>query len=173
MFCASKGYCDLAAVGAISRFTSGQVYYYPGFESSVDGERLRHDVAHDLQRRTVWESVMRVRCSAGMTIENFYGSFFIRGQDLLTMPTANSDTAFTIDLHHANNLAPGSTIVLQAALLYTSSEGERRINVHTLCAPVTTSQRDIFASADSDQTANMMSKKALDMLLREGIPRAR
>jgi len=173
VFCASKGYCDLAAVGAISRFTSGQVFYYPQFDASVDGERLRHDVSHDLTRRTVWESVMRVRCSTGMHVENFYGSFFIRGQDLLTMPTANADTAFTIDLHHTNPLAPGSTIVLQAALLYTSSDGERRINVHTLCVPVATSQRDIFATTDSDQTASMMSKKALDVLLREGVPRAR
>jgi len=38
---------------------------------------------------------------------------------------------------------------------------------------VASSLRDIFASADADQVAGMMSKIALDSMLREGVPRAR
>ena len=41
-------------------------------------------------------------------------------------------------------LLPGSVITIQAALLYTTSSGERRINVHTMCVPVTTILTELF-----------------------------
>ena len=36
----------------------------------------------------------------------------------------------------------------QAALLYTSSKGERRIRVHTLCLPTTASLQEVVQGAD-------------------------
>ncbi len=41
-------------------------------------------------------------------------------------------------------LLPGSVIGIQAALLYTTSSGERRINVHTMSLPVTTVLTELF-----------------------------
>ena len=41
------------------------MYYYPGFQSSNHGEKLRHELARDLTRETAWEAVMRIRCGKG------------------------------------------------------------------------------------------------------------
>ena len=41
------------------------MYYYPSFQSSIHGEKLRHELARDLTRETAWEAVMRIRCGKG------------------------------------------------------------------------------------------------------------
>lgn len=80
---------------------------------------------------------MRVRCTKGMRLANFYGNFFLRGPDLLALPTCNADSTFAVEITHSDALLTSSTISVQAGLLYTNSGGERRIRVHTVCIPVT------------------------------------
>lgn len=50
------------------------MYYYPGFQSSVHGDKLRHELARDLTRETAWEAVMRIRCGKGLIV---YDSIFV------------------------------------------------------------------------------------------------
>jgi protein transport protein SEC24 len=126
---AAGGYLDVATVAALSRYTAGQTYFYPGYTAAADGARLARDLAKDLCRTTGFEAVMRIRCSKGVAITNFYGNFFIRGADLLALPNVTPSTAFNVELAHEEELAPGSTITVQAALLYTATNGERRIAV--------------------------------------------
>lgn len=47
---------------------------------------------------------------------------------------------------------------IQNALLYTTSQGERRIRVATLCLPVTSSLSDLFKFADVDAVVALTSK---------------
>ncbi|KAH0972482.1 hypothetical protein GBA52_024638 [Prunus armeniaca] len=42
----------------IRLYTGGQVYYYPNFQSTIHGEKLRHELARDLTRETAWEAVI-------------------------------------------------------------------------------------------------------------------
>lgn len=172
----SGAYMDVATVGALSRYTAGQAYFYPQYSAAVDGPRFASDLSTNLTRVTGFESVMRIRCSKGLAITNFYGNFFIRGTDLLALPNVTPATAFNVELSHedgAGELAPGSTITIQAALLYTSTAGERRICVHTLCKPVTQLVADLFRSVDVDTLCNMIAKVALDQALRHGLHMAR
>ena len=173
MFLFAAGYTDVATLGALSRYTAGQVYAYPGFNAAVDGDRFARDLTRDLTRTTGFEAVMRIRCTKGVSITNFYGNFFIRGTDLLALPNASCDTAFNVELSHEEALVPGGVIAVQAALLYTTSGGERRIAVHTLAKPVSALLTDLFRGVRADDVANMMAKVALDHALRHGLPAAR
>jgi hypothetical protein len=49
-------------------------------------------------------------------------------------------------------------LCFQAALLYTSAKGERRIRVHTLCLPTSASVSDIINSADQQAVLGMLVK---------------
>jgi len=49
-------------------------------------------------------------------------------------------------------------VSIQNALLYTTSLGERRIRVATVCLPVTSSLSDLFKHADVDAVVTLMSK---------------
>jgi len=172
-FLVGNAYLDVATVGCISRYTAGHVYYYPQFTRAADAERLTADLLHDLTRDTGFEAVMRIRCTRGLRVTNFYGNFFIRGTDLLALPNVSEDTAFNVELAHEEVLTPGTILCIQAALLYTNSSGERRISVHTMAAPVTQVLADLFKKVDPNSVGNMMAKLALDSMLRVSVPAAR
>lgn len=104
-----------------------QVYYYPGFYIQRDGLKLSADLKRNLTRTTGWEAVMRIRCSRGLRISSFNGSFFIRSSDLLALPTVDPDKAFAVQIAHEEQVLDGNSAYIQSALLYTASCGERRI----------------------------------------------
>eukprot|EP00438_Fugacium_kawagutii_P008578 Skav214143 [mRNA] locus=scaffold1645:177217:194553:- [translate_table: standard] len=59
------------------------------------------------------------------------------------------------------NVTPDPVLYVQSALLYTNSEGERRIRVHTWAAMTTPNFNDIIGSIDVQASAVMMSHQAL------------
>ena len=113
------------------------------------------DIQHSLKRTVAWEAVMRIRAS-GVRVTNFYGNFFIRGNDLLALPNCDEDATFGVLFGHEQNMIATSTAVVQAALLYTSTEGERRIRVMTTL-PVTTQSGDIIDHVDQDAFCNLVA----------------
>lgn len=61
------------------------------------------------------------------------GHFFVRSQDLLSLPNVSPDNGYGFLLSLEEDLPEGQpTCYFQIALLYTSAMGERRIRVHTL-----------------------------------------
>ncbi|POM66910.1 Protein transporter Sec24 [Phytophthora palmivora] len=173
MFLFSSMYTDIASMGSLSKYSAGQVYYYPSFNAERDGEKFSKELAHCLARETAWEAVMRVRCTKGMRLANFYGNFFLRGPDLLALPTCNADSTFAVEITHSDALLTSSTISVQAGLLYTNSGGERRIRVHTVCIPVTKLFAELFRQVDQDALCNIMAKNALEVALKTGLDSGR
>ena len=55
--------------------------------------------------------------------------------------------------------------MIQAALLYTSSDGERRIRVHNLNLPVTQNMSDLYSLVDVPATMNSLLKSAVEQAL--------
>ncbi|ETV97794.1 hypothetical protein, variant [Aphanomyces invadans] len=172
-FLFSPQYTDYASLGAMSKYSAGQVFYYPGFTAAKDGDKFRAELAHTLTRETGWEAVMRVRCTKGMRLVNFYGNSFLRGPDLLALPNCHADAAFAIEIEHQDALLTASVISIQAALLYTTSCGERRIRVLTVAVPVTKLFAEVFRSVDVDAICNMIAKNALEVALKTGLEPAR
>ena len=173
MFLFPHQYMDTATLSELPKNTAGTMYCYPSFSSASDGARFSSDLTHALTRRTCFEAVMRVRCTRGMRLSNFYGNFCIRGTDLLALPNATSDTCFAFDLSHDEPMLNTSVLTIQSALLYTSSEGERRIRVHTHAVPVTSVLSDVVNSVDADTVCNLLAKQALDLSLKSGLDTSR
>ena len=68
-----------------------------------------------------------------------------------------------------DDLRDSREVTFQAALLYTSSKGERRIRVHTLCVPTSASVPDIINSADQQAVIGMLTKFGKNDLLEKEI----
>ena len=160
-------------MGSMAKYSAGQVFYYPAFHADLHGEKFRNELSHCLTRETGWEAVMRVRCTTGMRLSNFYGNSFMRGTDLLALPNVNEDSTFAIEMVHSDSILNASIVCVQAALLYTTSCGERRIRVHTMAAPVTKLYAEIFRSVDCDALCNLIAKNALETALKSGLDAAR
>jgi protein transport protein SEC24 len=172
-FLFSSQYTDLATLSVLSRYTAGQCYYYPGFNQARDGKKFQTDLMHDLTRSTAFESVMRVRATRGMRFSNFYGNYYVRGTDLLALPNCTSDSSFSLDMSYDEAQLQAQAVSIQSALLYTSSNGERRIRVHTMVLPVTSSVSEMVESLDIDCAMNLLSKQAVGIAAKAGMDIAR
>jgi protein transport protein SEC24 len=170
---AQQPYVDVATLGTLPQFTGGQLLYFPQFNAVRDGRKLRADLTHILTRTTGFEAVMRLRCSRGLKVQGYYGHFFLRSQDLLSLPSIDSDKAFAVHLTLSESTIPTSFCTVQSALLYTTSAGERRIRVLNVVLPTTTSILDLFNYADLDALVTLLTKLALERALSEKMSTAR
>ncbi|KAM8834458.1 protein transport protein Sec24A isoform 1-T1 [Synchiropus picturatus] len=176
LFLLSSQYCDLASLGCISRYSAGSVHYFPSYHhqhNPAQVERFQKDLKRYLTRKIGFEAVMRIRCTKGLSIHTFHGNFFVRSTDLLSLPNVNPDAGFAVQMSIEENLDDMQVVSFQAALLYTSSKGERRIRVHTLCLPVVNSLSDIFAGADVQAITGLLACMAVDRSVTASLSDAR
>ncbi|XP_028840204.1 protein transport protein Sec24A isoform X2 [Denticeps clupeoides] len=176
LFLLSSQYCDLASLGGISRYSAGSIYYYPSYHNQHNPsqtERFQKDLKRYLTRKIGFEAVMRIRCTKGLSIHTFHGNFFVRSTDLLSLPNVNPDAGFAVQMSIEENLVDMQVVSFQAALLYTSSKGERRIRVHTMCLPVVNSLSDIFAGADVQAITGLLASMAVDRSVTASLSDAR
>lgn len=166
-------YMDLASLGDIAKYTAGSLHSYVNFNEGIDAPRFEAQLNKALIQPTAFEAVMRIRCTKGMRITNFYGNFFIRGTDLLALPNCNSDSVFGFDLAHEEQSTTATHVTIQSALLYTSSDGERRIRVMTQALPVTALNSDLIGAVDTDAACALLAKQALDVSLKTNLENAR
>jgi protein transport protein SEC24 len=66
------------------------------------------------------------------------------------------DNAVVASLRHDERLQSGASVYLQAACLYTTPTGARRVRVHTLALPVAGSIGAIFRGADLEATVQAL-----------------
>ncbi len=173
MFLFPYQYMDLAALGELPKLTSGNMHSYVMFNYDKDGQRFEEQLNKTLTQTTAFEAVMRIRCTKGMRISNFYGNFYIRGTDLMALPNVNSDSVFGFDLMHDEQNVASTYVTVQAALLYTSSEGQRRIRVMTQAIPVTNIGSDLIKDLDVNTTCNLLCKQGVDVSVKTNIDNAR
>ncbi|KAF7996308.1 hypothetical protein HCN44_001940 [Aphidius gifuensis] len=164
LFLINSQYSDLATLSGMCKFSGGCIYHLPLFRYDKPQCNITLDrmLRRYITRKIGFEAVMRTRCSRGLSIHTFHGNFFVRSMDLLTLPNVNPDAGFGMQVSIEENLSDVSSVCFQAALLYTSSKGERRIRVHTLCLPVTSNLNDIIYSADQQCIVGLIAKMAVD-----------
>ncbi|CAB1113207.1 unnamed protein product [Ectocarpus sp. CCAP 1310/34] len=173
LFLFGSGYSDVATLVNLPKFTAGQLFYYAAFNAQSEGVKFSAELTRVLTRATAFEAVMRVRATRGLRITNFYGNYFIRGTDLLALPNCTPDSVFAVEFGYDEQLLTASVISVQAALLYTTSCGERRIRVHNLAVPVETVVQNVFDSVSIDVLCNILAKQALEVSLKSGLDSAR
>ncbi|XP_077999051.1 protein transport protein Sec24A-like [Glandiceps talaboti] len=176
LFLFANNYIDIASLSCVSKFSGGCVSYYPAFHTvrtPAEVERFENDFRRYITRKIGFEAVMRIRCTKGLSIHTFHGNFFVRSTDLLSLPNINPDAGFAMQMSIEDNLNDSPLACFQAALLYTSSKGERRIRVHTLCLPVTNQLSEVYAGADVQGIVSLLSRMAVDRTLTATIVDAR
>nr|XP_045736567.1 protein transport protein Sec24B isoform X4 [Mirounga angustirostris] len=176
LFLLSSQYSDLASLACMSKYSAGCIYYYPSFHythNPSQAEKLQKDLKRYLTRKIGFEAVMRIRCTKGLSMHTFHGNFFVRSTDLLSLANINPDAGFAVQLSIEENLTDTSLVCFQTALLYTSSKGERRIRVHTLCLPVVSSLADVYAGVDVQAAVCLLANMAVDRSISSSLSDAR
>ncbi|XP_060621274.2 protein transport protein Sec24A isoform X1 [Anolis sagrei] len=176
LFLLSGQYSDLASLGCISRYSAGSVYYYQSYHHQHNPllvEKLQKELKRYLTRKIGFEAVMRIRCTKGLSIHTFHGNFFVRSTDLLSLPNVNPDAGYAVQMSVEESLTDMQVVCFQSALLYTSSKGERRIRVHTLCLPVVSQLSDVYLGADVQAITGLLANMAVDRSVSASLSDAR
>ncbi|KAL3504260.1 hypothetical protein ACH5RR_034101 [Cinchona calisaya] len=160
LFITTQSYVDIASISVLPRTTGGQVYYYYPFSALSDPAKLSNDLRWNITRPQGFEAVMRVRCSQGLQVQDYSGSFCKRIPTDVDLPAIDCDKTIMVTLKHDDKLQDGSECAFQSALLYTTVYGQRRIRVSTLALPCTTMLSNLFRSADLDTQFGCMLKQA-------------
>eukprot|EP00467_Chlorarachnion_reptans_P000717 CAMPEP_0114501530 /NCGR_PEP_ID=MMETSP0109-20121206/8545_1 /TAXON_ID=29199 /ORGANISM="Chlorarachnion reptans, Strain CCCM449" /LENGTH=964 /DNA_ID=CAMNT_0001679261 /DNA_START=150 /DNA_END=3044 /DNA_ORIENTATION=- len=164
IFACASSYMDLATIGALSRTTGGQIYFYNGFHANKDGEAFHRDMYRNISRYTAFGGVMVIRTSRGLKISERYGNYFAREADEMEIPVLHCDSSFGIMLSHESKLTSKEACI-QTALLYATPDGKRLIRVHTLSLPVTSALCNLFRHSDLDTIINLSLKQGVSQIL--------
>lgn len=161
--CPNQQQLDLATIYPLVKNSGGSLYYYPQFNVHHYSEKLKEELLFALTAETAWESVMRIRISKGWKITNWYGNFQFRGVDLLALPNCHAGQTFSIIVNLEENVVQDSVVYVQSALLYTNSNGERRIRLHTYALPVTQNIKTITDSINPSVVVSLLSHQAIEI----------
>ncbi|XP_047337442.1 protein transport protein Sec24-like At4g32640 [Impatiens glandulifera] len=160
VFITSQSYVDIASVSVIPSTTGGQVYYYYPFSAVSDPAKLYNDLRWNVTRPQGFEAVMRVRCSQGIQVQEYMGSFCKRIPTDVDLPAIDCDKTLMVTMKHDDKLQDGSECAFQCALLYTTVYGQRRIRVSTLSLSCSSVLSNLFRGADLDTQFTCFLKQA-------------
>ncbi|EGS22186.1 putative ER to golgi transport protein [Thermochaetoides thermophila DSM 1495] len=157
----SGGYLDIATVGYVAATTGGETFYYPNFIAARDTAKLALEIKHAVTRETGYQALMKVRCSNGLQVSAYHGNFVQHtfGADL-EIGVIDADKALGVTFAYDGKLDPKLDAHFQAALLYTSSSGQRRVRCINVVASVAENARDCIKFVDQDAVVTLIAKEA-------------
>ncbi|KAG7207356.1 hypothetical protein KM043_009019 [Ampulex compressa] len=165
LFVFNNSYVDIATIGQISRLTGGEVYKYTYFQADVDGDRLIADLIENISRPIAFDAIMRVRTSTGVRPTDFYGHFFMSNTTDMELASIDCNKAVAIEVKHDDKLTDEEGVYIQAALLYTSCSGIRRLRIINLSLKTSSEMAELYRTCDLDAIINYISKQSVFKLI--------
>ncbi|KAG8464021.1 hypothetical protein KFE25_000189 [Diacronema lutheri] len=158
-------YADVASVSHLARATGGATYVYaechPDARPDAWAVRLHSELRALLLRDAGWEGVLRVRCSKGLRTAGYTSGLQKAGDIDFDLPSIDAESAITVHFEHEDKLDSNSVAYLQAALLYTTDRGERRLRVINSAITTTTHISNVFRYADLEAILNVVLRTAM------------
>ncbi|CCF60217.1 hypothetical protein KAFR_0J01510 [Kazachstania africana CBS 2517] len=159
LFLTANDYIDVATLSNLSRYSGGQLHYYPNF-SANDVTKFSREFSKHVSMDISIETVMRARGSRGIKMSSFYGHFFNRSSDLCAFSTMPRDQSYVFEMEIDDNINT-NYVYVQIAVLLSANTGERRIRIITLALPTTNSLHELFASADQQAIHAYFTQQAI------------
>eukprot|EP00826_Nyctotherus_ovalis_P044929 TRINITY_DN48_c0_g1_i10.p1 TRINITY_DN48_c0_g1~~TRINITY_DN48_c0_g1_i10.p1 ORF type:complete len:555 (-),score=206.36 TRINITY_DN48_c0_g1_i10:96-1760(-) len=150
LFACTQNDVDLASIVPVATLTGGEVYYYSPFNSTEYGEKLHFDLFRNLTRQTVYDVSIRARCSLGLSVHKYYGSFGETLDGPIQLSTMDADKTIAFTLKQTSKLNSDTPAYLQFAILYTTGDNQRKVRVFNYTMAVTNSISHVYSSIDMD-----------------------
>ncbi|KAF1780700.1 ADF-H/Gelsolin-like domain [Phytophthora cactorum] len=152
VFSVANTFASLADVGRVCELTGGRVQYMPQFEKEQSSNR--HHLTSMLQRLVDrdcgYEAVLKCAAALGCAWSTHEMEFAVIDQD----------RSMCVTFAYDEPLAEATDAYIQAALLYTRSDGLRCVRVHNLALQVEPLLSNVFRFADLDATCSVWQRSA-------------
>jgi len=159
-------------LGHPASVSGGEIYFYPNFHAPRDVLKLSRELAHTVNRETGYQALMKVRCSNGLQVAAYHGNFLQHtfGADL-EIGAIDADKAFGVLFTYDGKLDVKLDAHFQAALLYTTASGQRRVRCINIVAAVNDGGLETMRFVDQDAVVAIIAKEGrflirLDILFR-------
>lgn len=154
-------------------------------QADIDGERLITDIINNISRPVAFDAVMRVRTSTGVRPTDFLGHIYMSNTTDIELASIDCDKvnlvldcsirdtfwfpciivdyllqAVAIEIKHDDKLSEDEGVYIQAALLYTSCSGVRRLRIINLSLKTSSQMSELYRSCDLDAIINFLSKQS-------------
>lgn len=159
---ASTANVDLINIGTLSVNTGGYVKEWLPFNVERDDISFTFELKRCFDRVAGYQSQLKIRCSRGLQVSHYYGPFATTdGSGAPTIPLVSGNTSIVAEFQYDSKLDTKKDAHFQAALLYTSKEGVRKVRVVNNILSITQRINDVFDFADQDAILKVMIKKSV------------
>ncbi|KAK0192430.1 Sec23/Sec24 trunk domain-containing protein [Armillaria mellea] len=148
LFLGMSKFIDIGSIGAVSSLSGGDIYFYPRFDPLRDGVLLRSQLQRLMRRMVGYNCMVRVRCSKGVRISEYYGNFHRQSPTDLEFGVLDADKAFSVILEHTGSLS-------------TRRIRDRRVRVLNLALQVVELAGNVFMYADNDTVVCHLMRHAM------------
>lgn len=157
--------CDLANTGNVCQISGGHEHFYPRFVPQRDGRRFIADFCKSAEGTIASQAQLKVRSSTGLQVAAYYGNFYHNGwEEEPIFGTLDNNSTIGVLFRHDGKLDPKLDAHFQSALLYTTSDGQRRVRVTNLIASVTEQFRPVLNFIDLDTTIGIMARDSVSRM---------
>ncbi|EGV60069.1 beta-sandwich domain of Sec23/24 [Yamadazyma tenuis ATCC 10573] len=166
---------DLSNIGWLCSVTGGSVFRWSNFVVERDARDFTGRFVGSIVKTVGYQGQLKLRCSSGLQVAQYYGTsssiaeISVVGahtQDPV-IPVLSEDHTFTILLEYDGKLTTSHDCHFQAALLYTDSEGVRKVRVINLVLAVSERLDDIFNFVDQDTVVTTIVRDTLSFVGRQ------
>lgn len=160
----STEYIDVATQSFVACKTGGDLFFYPNFLLKEDGEQLHYDISRSVVRNSAFGCSLKIRSSRGLAVEGMIAPFdakTLHDQSIFEVSRLSADSTIVFNFKHDDLVESTRNVFLQAACLYTNSEGKKCIRVHTLCLGTTTALSNTFRYTCIDALTNILFKECI------------
>ncbi|OSD01370.1 sec24-like protein [Trametes coccinea BRFM310] len=164
MFLGMSRPIDVGSIGVVPTMTGGDIFFHPKFDAFRDAIVLSSQLKRLISRTTAYSCSMRIRTSNGLRVANQYGNFYESPAADLEFGTMDADKAICVSFEHTRMLDDRQYAFIQAAMLYTTVSGERRVRVFNVALRVVTLAGNVFQYADMDATVSYLVRDAISKM---------
>ena len=185
IFASADSQINTFTLNQLCEYTNGHLYFYKKFKIELHYKNIFNQIRRILSRPTCWEAVNRTRFSSGYKISTYSTPILVANGDLFVFPVGDSDQNFLFSVSpvppkqeeekeqkekkneyfHTYGLEEKDKyLYIQSALLYSYGDGTRRIRIHNLCLPLSSSIKNIYKEINSEMLASFYLKDTIDKL---------
>ncbi|NXG42172.1 SC24D protein, partial [Psilopogon haemacephalus] len=173
LFLFPNQYVDIASMGLVTMYTGGTLYKYNNFQLDADSSQFLSDLRRDVEKKTGFDAIMRVRTSTGFRATDFFGAIYMNNTTDVEMAAVDCDKAVTVEFKHDDKLSEDSGALIQCAVLYTSVSGQRRLRIHNIGLNCSSQLADIYKTCETDALINFFAKSAFKAILSQPLKTVR
>lgn len=163
LFVASTSNVDLINLGTFANNTGGTIKEWLPFNVERDDITLIFEIKKVIDNIAGYQCQLKIRCSRGLQVNKYYGPFkTMSGDASPNLSIVSGDTSIATDFIYDSNLDTKKDAHFQAALLYTTKEGVRKVRVINSILSVTQRIADVFDFCDQDTVNKLLIKRILE-----------